>query len=70
MVGTTRPCRIFGELKIGETFKFKFDMCSDWKYKKVSITEVECIEAPRTERNCIGRIEPYRHEWSEVMTNI
>lgn len=66
MAGTTRPNRIFGELKVGETFKFKFDMCSEWEYEKVSENKVKCVNAPKTESSCIGRIELYRNDWSEV----
>jgi len=58
--------KTFKDLLIGQAFKFYFDLCSEWEYEKVSENQVKCINAPKTESGCVGRIEPYRHEWSEV----
>ena len=54
----------FSEVKIGQKFVFDFDKSVKdgsyhWSYEKVADNKVKCLIAPKTENNCIGRIESF-----------
>ena len=51
----------FGELKLGDVFKFKWEENREWVYKKVKSDRVKCIQAPQTYSHEVGEI----HSWSD-----
>lgn len=58
----------FGELKLGDVFKFKWEEDREWVYEKVESDRVKCIQAPKTYSHIVGKIDRWNDKKQEVKT--
>ena len=58
----------FGELKLGDTFKFGWERDSLWTYEKVGSNQVKCVQAPDTNLHAIGRTDCWKNKEQEVVS--
>lgn len=57
----------FGELNLGDVFKFKWEEDREWVYEKVGFDQVRCIQAPQTHSHIVSRIDFWSDPEQEVV---
>jgi len=57
----------FGELKLGDVFKFKWEQDREWVYEKVESDRIKCIQAPQTYSHLVGEKRSWSDKEQEVV---
>lgn len=57
----------FWELKLGDTFKFKWEEDREWTYEKVGSDQVKCVKAPQTYSHIVNKIDFWSDKEQEVV---
>ena len=59
----------FWEVALGQEFVFMFDNGTSWRYRKVDIDRVECVQCPKTLPRTLGQVDIWQKQDDEVLVD-
>jgi len=58
----------FWEVAIGQEFVFMFDNGTDWRYRKIDVDRVECVQCPK-KFPAFGDVDIWQKQDDEVLVD-
>ena len=59
----------FWEVALGQEFVFMFDNGTSWRYRKVDVDRVECVQCPKTLPRTLGQVDIWQKQDYEVLVD-
>ena len=59
----------FWEVALGQEFVFMFDNGTSWRYRKVDVDRVECVQCPKTLPRTLGQVDIWQKQDDEVLVD-